>query len=98
MADAAYDPRPIDTAGVSLSPALERLVERLAENTHDLWAQQRLADGWRLGPRRDDANKEHPSLVAYATLPDDERVYDRIVVDGALRALLALGYDIVKRS
>ena len=43
-------PAPIDTAMVRLAPQLEELTERLAENTHDLWARQGLADGWTLRP------------------------------------------------
>jgi len=90
-----YQPRPIDTAQVNLPPHLMALLERLAENAHDLWALQRIKDGWRLGPRRDDAAKIHPCLVPYADLPDSEREYDRIAVVGALKATLALGYQIV---
>jgi len=32
-----YQPKPIETAGVELSPELVQLTERLAENAHDLW-------------------------------------------------------------
>src|SRR2546425_816815 len=34
-------------------------------NAHEIWAQQRLADGWTYGPTRDDAAKRHPCLLAY---------------------------------
>ena len=91
----SYQPRPIDTAAVQLSPALIELTERLAENAHDLWAAQRLADGWTPGPNRDDSAKKHPCLVPYAELPDSEKEYDRIAALGTLKAILALGYGIV---
>jgi hypothetical protein len=42
----AYDPKPIDTADVVLSPEILKLTERLAESTHDTWARKRLEDGW----------------------------------------------------
>lgn len=91
---ATYQPRPIDTSGVSLSLGLTALVERLAENTHEVWAEKRIADGWRYGASRDDANKMHPCLVPYAQLPESEIAYDRAMVEQALKCALALGWII----
>ena len=91
-----YQPRPIDVSGISSLPEeLQRLTERLAENTHDLWAAQRLSEGWSYGPRRDDANKLHPCLVPYDQLPESEKEYDRITALGTLKAILSLGYRIL---
>ena len=89
-----YTPNPIDTSGVVLAPEIEALIERIAKNTHELWAQQRLADGWSHGPRRDDAAKLHPGLRPYEELPETEKEYDRSVAGGALKAITALGYSI----
>jgi hypothetical protein len=91
-----YEPKPIATGGVELSPAILQLCERLAKNAHDVWARQRLADGWKYGPRRDDAAKEHPCLVPYEHLPESERQYDRNAALETLKAVLALGYRIEK--
>jgi hypothetical protein len=91
-----YRPLPIDTSKITLPAEIQELTERLAENAHDIWAVQRLADGWRYGPRRDDAGKQHPCLVPYAALPDSEKVYDRKASMETLKAILALGYRIVK--
>jgi hypothetical protein len=91
-----YTPHPIDTSAVQLPPGLLELRERLAENTHDLWAQQRLAEGWIYGPRRDDVLKQHPCLVPYGELSDSEKEYDRRSALEALRAILVLGYEIRK--
>lgn len=90
----SYQPRPISTASVELPAELLSLTERLAENTHDLWAVQRLAQGWTLGPQRDDAKKLHPCLVPYAELPENEKEFDRITALGTLKAILKLGYRI----
>ena len=89
-----YQPRPIDTSGVALPTELAPLIERLAENSHDLWARQRLSQGWTFGPQRDDARKLHPCLVPYDQLPESEKEYDRITALGALKAILKLGYRI----
>jgi len=91
----SYKPKPIETAGVELSPELVLLTERLAENSHDLWASQRLGQGWSYGPQRDDAKKLHPCLVPYDQLPESEKEYDRIAALGTLKAILKLGYRLL---
>jgi hypothetical protein len=89
-----WTPQPIDTSSVRLSADLEALTERLAENTHDIWARQRIAEGWRYGPARDDAAKRHPDLVPYAELSDGEKEYDRATAMETLTAIISLGYRI----
>jgi ryanodine receptor 2 len=89
-----YVPQPIKTAHVQLPDFLEALTERLAENAHDLWAKQRLADGWTWGQERNDKDKKHPCLVAYAQLPESEKTYDRQTAMETLKAILALGYRV----
>jgi hypothetical protein len=93
-----YQPKPIDTSRVALPGAIEALAERLAENAHDIWARQRLADGWTYGPMRDDPDKKHPCLVPYADLPESEKTYDRKAAMETLKAIVALGYRIRKVS
>ena len=90
-----YTPQPLDTSGVLLPQELLLLLEKLAENTHEVWAAQRIRDGWAYGPQRDDAGKKHPCLVPYADLPESEKEYDRRTAGEALRAVVALGYRIV---
>ena len=91
-----YEPTPIDVAGIELPADIHALAERLAENAHDLWAQQRAHEGWVLGPQRDDQRRTHPSLVPYAQLPESEKHLDRIAALGTLKAIMALGYRIVR--
>jgi len=93
-----YKPMPIDTSAVSLPSELGKLIEQLAANTHDLWAERRLAEGWSYGEFRDDPNKRHPCLVPYDRLPDSEKEYDRITALGTLKAILSLGYTIRPRQ
>jgi hypothetical protein len=84
----------IETSGVQLDAALVALSERLAAHVHDLWIARRTKDGWTHGPRRDDARREHPGLVAYENLSESEKDVDRQVARGVLEALVALGYRI----
>ena len=90
----SYKPEPIDTSNVTLTAEHLKLTELLARNTHELWAQQRFAEGWKYGPQRDDTRKEHPCLVPYEDLPESEKQYDRITALGVLKTVLALGYRI----
>ena len=91
-----YQPKPIDTSSVTLTDEILKLTELLAENAHDNWARQRLAEGWRYGPERNDERKENPDLVPYGQLPDSEKEYDRSAALETLKAIVSLGYRIVK--
>jgi hypothetical protein len=91
-----YKPKPKDTSQVQLDGEILELTEQLAENAHEVWAQRRMAEGWRYGPRRDETKKEHPSLVAYEDLPETEKEYDRSTAIETLKVMLALGYRIEK--
>jgi RyR domain-containing protein len=96
MPDQTYVPHPVDTSQVSLD-GLQSLLEGLAHNAHEIWAQQRLRDGWTYGAHRDDVKRTHPGLVPYENLSESEKEYDRVMVNETLKTILALGYRIVKR-
>lgn len=91
-----YEPKPIDTTGVELPAEVNELTEALAESTHDNWSVGRINDGWTYGPARNDELKQHPGLVPYADLTDSEKEYDRVTAMETLKAIYALGYEIVK--
>lgn len=91
-----YKPQPVDTSFIKLSPDIVELTERLAKNTHDVWAQERIAQGWRFGQERNDARKEHPLLIPYEELPESEKVYDRNTAIQTLKAVTAFGYRVSK--
>lgn len=97
MAQDPYVPHPIDTFKITLDE-LQPLLEDLARNAHEVWAQKRIEDGWTLGPRRNDAQHKHPCLVPYDQLPESEKEYDRVLVNQTLKTILALGYRIVKQG
>ena len=89
-----YIPHPIDTSGVRLPAELEHLVELMAKNVHEIWAETRIAQGWTWGEQRDDVLKKHPCLMAYEELPEDEKVYDRNTAVNTLKLILRLGFHI----
>ncbi len=90
----SYDPKPPTDEVARIPKLLTDLIEKLAEVNHDAWARQRLDDGWKLGPARNDERKEHPCLVPYDALPEGEKEYDRRVASANIRAILSLGFEI----
>jgi hypothetical protein len=93
-----YVPQPIDTSAMALPRAIGDLTERLARNIHEIWAQRKIADGWRYGPRLDGVRKRHPWIVPYEELPNSVQEYDRSTALGTLKTLMAFGYEVRKRT
>lgn len=44
-----YKPAPLDLSEVKLLPSQEILVDKLAENAHNVWAKERIKQGWTYG-------------------------------------------------
>ena len=98
MTDRKYTPHPIDTSDVQLPEELEMLVEQMAKNVHDVWAETRIAQGWTYGEQRNDELKTHPCLIAYEELPEEEKAYDRNTSLGTLKLILKLGFTIARQT
>jgi ryanodine receptor 2 len=90
-----YQPDPKDTSDITLPKEIVALAEKLAENAHDVWAKQRMSEGWTYGPERDDGEKKHPCLIPYRDLPESEKEYDRKASMETLKLILSEGYRIV---
>jgi len=73
-------------------------VDALAAIEHERWMAQRLADGWRLGVRRDVLAKTSPYFVPYAELPEPEKVKDRQAVRNIPRLLARAGLRISRKA
>jgi ryanodine receptor 2 len=91
-----YLPQPMDTSDVVLPDQLNDLVEQMAKNVHEVWAQSRMEQGWTYGAERNDALKHHPCLVAYEDLPEVEKAYDRDTALETLKLITKLGFKISK--
>ncbi|MBE6189451.1 MAG: Ryanodine receptor Ryr [Rikenellaceae bacterium] len=89
-----YIPQPIDTTEVMLPVEMTELVEAMAKNVHEVWAETRIAQGWTYGPERNDQLKHHPCLIPYEELPEEEREYDRNTAIGTLKLIQKLGFKI----
>lgn len=93
-----YVPEPLNLEEVALPEEVLELSERIAKNVHDMWAKQRMKEGWSYGEERNDAEKKHPCLVEYGDLPEEEKEYDRNTALSSLKMVYALGFEIIKKG
>ena len=91
-----YIPQPMDTSEIHLSDELKALVEHMAKNVHEVWAENRKSQGWVLGAERSDRLKTHPCLVPYEQLSEEEKEYDRKTAIETLKLIVKLGFKISK--
>lgn len=91
-----YVPQPIDTNEILLPKELNVLVEQIAKNVHEVWAQSRINQGWIYGKERNDFLKTHPCLIPYENLPEVEKDYDRDTALCTLKLISKLGFKISK--
>ena len=91
-----YIPQPEQTNDIILSTELNDLVEAMAKNVHEVWAESRILQGWTYGPERNDVLKHHPCLIPYEELPETEKAYDRDTAVGTLKLICKLGFKITK--
>lgn len=96
MEKKTYQPLPIDTKEVVLPDELLPLVETMAKNVHEVWAQSRINEGWTYGSERNDSEKKHPCLVSYEELSDGEKEYDRNTSVETLKLIMKLGFKITR--
>lgn len=93
-----YEPHPINVDSIPLDGDLEELQEAIAENAHNVWAEERIKQGWSYDREWDDDRKHDPSLVPFNALPDSEKQYDRITAFNTIKLVKKLGFNITKRN
>uniref|UniRef100_A0A803V2K3 Ryanodine receptor 3 n=1 Tax=Ficedula albicollis TaxID=59894 RepID=A0A803V2K3_FICAL len=94
MMSNGYKPAPLDLSEVKLLPSQEFLVDRLAENAHNVWAKDRIKQGWTYGIQQDLKNKRNPRLVPYALLDERTKKSNRDSLREAVRTFAGYGYSI----
>uniref|UniRef100_A0A672KZ94 Ryanodine receptor 3 n=1 Tax=Sinocyclocheilus grahami TaxID=75366 RepID=A0A672KZ94_SINGR len=94
MMSNGYKPSPLDLSDVKLSAAQELLVDKLAENAHNVWAKDRIKQGWTYGIQQDVKSKRNPRLVPYALLDERTKKSNRDSLREAIRTLIGYGYSV----
>ncbi|KAH1181027.1 hypothetical protein KIL84_001961, partial [Mauremys mutica] len=94
MMSNGYKPAPLDLTHVKLTPAQNTLVDKLAENGHNVWARDRVSQGWTYSIVQDIKNKRNPRLVPYNLLDERTKKTNRNSLCEAVRTLIGYGYNI----
>ncbi|KAJ8044966.1 Ryanodine receptor 2 [Holothuria leucospilota] len=89
-----YKPAPYNLSTVTVNPKMERLVEQLAENAHNVWARDRMEQGWTYGLAEDGTYKRNPQLVPYNRLDDGAKKLNRDTASETVRTILGFGYTL----
>lgn len=45
---------------------------------HDAWLEHKRSEGWVYGPAKDEIRKEHPCMVPYEQLPEEQKRKDAL--------------------
>lgn len=75
-----------------------QLIEFLAENTHESWASNKMAQGFKPGKVTDSTMKTHCLLKPYVDMTDVSKEADREAAKTIIAELHQLGYGICKRD
>eukprot|EP00063_Salmo_salar_P056129 XP_014030964.1 PREDICTED: ryanodine receptor 3-like isoform X6 [Salmo salar] len=94
MMSNGYKPTPLELSDVKVTPGQELLVEKLAENAHNVWAKDRIKQGWTYGIQQDVKSKRNPRLVPYSLLDERTKKSNRDSLREAIRTLIGYGYNI----
>ncbi|XP_030074236.1 ryanodine receptor 1 isoform X4 [Microcaecilia unicolor] len=94
MMSNGYKPAPLDLSHVKLTPAQNTLVDKLAENAHNVWARDRVQQGWTYSIVQDIKNKRNPRLVPYVLLDERTKKTNRDSLCESVRTLIGYGYNI----
>lgn len=85
----AWDDAP-DWQRLSAYQGVRRVVleDATPEQLHESWTALKLAAGWKHGPVKDSEKLEHPCMVPYSELPEQQRRKDALF-GGVVRAMAA---------
>ena len=87
-----YKPAPLDLSAIELTQKMEELVDLLSENTHNLWAKERIGQGWTYGLNEDSECKRSPHLLPYTYVDEAIKIANRNTASETVRTLLVYGY------
>lgn len=68
------------------------MVDQLAENTHNIWARERILQDWTYGLNEDPDMRRSPHLVSYANVDEAIKKANRDTASETIRTLLVYGY------
>lgn len=73
-----WDRAPASQRASAIEGVINALNGQTPEELHDSWAKFKLADGWTYGPVKSEEYKQHPCLVPYEQLPEEQKLKDHV--------------------
>ena len=67
----------------------------MAKMEHERWIEERLAQGWTLGPRNPEKTT-NPNLVSWEKLPEEGKVFNRNLIQELPESLSHAGFQIYR--
>eukprot|EP00054_Salpingoeca_dolichothecata_P030352 m.246267 g.246267 ORF g.246267 m.246267 type:complete len:2128 (-) comp26644_c0_seq4:915-7298(-) len=95
-----YIPRPLDLAHITIPEEIAQHLPLFGENTHNMWARDRLDSGWRYGTTSHQTGsvKFSPLLRPWHTLSAREKQPSMTSAEECLKAIYVLGFSIVPKG
>lgn len=75
-----------------LSEGYIEVASAMAENAHEVWAKNKMENGWIYGPEKSVGKKTTPDLRPYSELSDNDRSYDLDISMNILNFLASKDY------
>lgn len=93
-----YEPHPINIDNVRVKKELGELVEMMARNNHEVWADKKVKKGWKYAPFHNEERQTNPDLAPYAKIGKVAKEMDKKAALGSIKVIQQLGYRIVRKS
>jgi hypothetical protein len=91
---AGYRINPLEDWEAAERAFREEEIVQMARQEHDLWRQAKEADGWKVGPKRDEKLRTNPALIPWEGLEKDEREKNLAFVRQLPVLLARIGFQI----
>lgn len=93
-----YVPYPIKCNESDIPDEVMKILEKISRNTHEVWAEGKMRDGWQYNEFYSANTKMHPNLVPFEQLIESDKQYDRNTSLGVIKCLIAEGFEIRRKG
>lgn len=93
-----YEPHPVDVTGVKIKQELGELVDMIAKNNHEIWADKKVRHGWKYAPFQSDERQTNPDIAPYGKISKGAKELDKMSAINSIRLIQKMGYRIVRNS
>ena len=73
-----WDQAPTSQKASAMEGVVNALNGQTPEELHDSWAKFKLEQGWTYGPVKSEEYKQHPCLIPYDQLPEEQKLKDYV--------------------